>query len=67
MLVNACYWAVGVEGKIPDKSDVTIVGDYTPLPFRFRSALAPLITTLAAVYPAHRAASVDPITSLRHE
>jgi len=30
-------------------------------------ALAALITTLAAVYPAHRAASVEPITSLRHE
>ncbi len=30
-------------------------------------ALAALISTLAAVYPAHRAASVDPITSLRHE
>jgi putative ABC transport system permease protein len=30
-------------------------------------ALVTLITTLAAVYPAHRAASVDPITSLRHE
>jgi len=26
-----------------------------------------LITTLASVYPARRAASVDPITSLRHE
>jgi hypothetical protein len=35
MLVNACYWAVGMEGKIPDKSDVTIVGDCTPLPFSF--------------------------------
>ena len=35
MLVNACYWAVGMEGKIPDKSDVTIVGAYTPLPFGF--------------------------------
>jgi putative ABC transport system permease protein len=30
-------------------------------------ALATLITTLAAVYPAHRASAVDPITSLRHE
>ncbi len=29
--------------------------------------LAVLISTLAAVYPAHRAARVDPITSLRHE
>jgi len=35
MLVNACYWAVGIEDKIPDKSDVTFVGDYTPQPFGF--------------------------------
>ena len=35
MLVNACDWAVGIEDKIPEKSDVTIVGDYTPLPFGF--------------------------------
>ncbi len=35
LLVNACYWAIGIEGKIPEKSDVTIVGDYTPLRFGF--------------------------------
>jgi hypothetical protein len=35
MLVNACYWAVGLEDKIPAKSDVAIVGEYTPLPFGF--------------------------------
>ena len=35
LLVNACYWAVGIEEKIPEKSDVTIVGAYNPLPFGF--------------------------------
>jgi Trehalose utilisation len=35
MLVNASYWATGLETKIPDKSDVTIVGEYKPLPFGF--------------------------------
>ena len=35
MLVNACYWATGIEDKISEKSDVTIVGEYTPLPFGF--------------------------------
>ena len=37
LLVNACYWAIGIEAKIADKSDVTIVGEYTPCP----SASAP--------------------------
>jgi hypothetical protein len=35
MLVNACYWAVGLEDRIPEKSDVTIVGDFRPTPFGF--------------------------------
>ena len=35
MLVNACYWAVGLEDKIPEKSDVALVGDYSPSPFKF--------------------------------
>lgn len=30
VLVNACYWAVGLEDRIPTKSDVTIIGDYNP-------------------------------------
>ena len=34
MLVNACYWAVGLEDKIPDKSRVDIVGAYQPTPFK---------------------------------
>jgi hypothetical protein len=35
MLVNACYWAVGLEDKIPDKSAVDLVGEYRTLPFKF--------------------------------
>lgn len=35
LLVNASYWAVGLEDKIPEKSKVDLVGDYKPLPFRF--------------------------------
>ena len=34
LLVNACYWAVGQEGKIPAKSDVRLVGEYTPTAFK---------------------------------
>ena len=37
MIVNACYWAVGLEDKIPDKSDVEIVGTFKPTPFRFKN------------------------------
>ncbi len=35
LLVNACYWAAGLEEKIPEKSDVAIVGEFKPLPFGF--------------------------------
>jgi hypothetical protein len=35
MLVNACYWAVGLEDKIPEKSNVDLVGEYKPHPFKF--------------------------------
>ncbi len=34
MVVNACYWALGMEDKIPEKSNVELVGEYKPLPFR---------------------------------
>ncbi len=34
MLVNACYWCVGLEAKIADKSDVALVGDFKALPFK---------------------------------
>jgi len=35
MLVNACYWAVGLEDKIPEQTDAALVGKYTPSPFGF--------------------------------
>jgi len=38
LLVNACYWGVGMEEKIPEKSKVDIVGEYKPLPFKFNGA-----------------------------
>jgi type 1 glutamine amidotransferase len=34
LLVNACYWAVGLEDKIQAKANVDIVGEYKPTPFR---------------------------------
>jgi len=34
LLVNACYWAVGLENQIPAQSKVDIVGDFHPRPFR---------------------------------
>jgi hypothetical protein len=30
LLVNACYWGMGLEDKIPAKGDVTILGEYNP-------------------------------------
>ena len=35
LLVNAVYWAVGLEKKIPAGSNVDIIGHYKPLPFGF--------------------------------
>ncbi|HEV3144963.1 MAG TPA: ThuA domain-containing protein [Gemmataceae bacterium] len=34
LLVNACYWALGMDDKIAEKANVDIVGEYKPLPFR---------------------------------
>jgi hypothetical protein len=32
LLVNACYWCMGMEDKIPTKSKVDLVGEYDPTP-----------------------------------
>lgn len=34
-LVNACYWALGLQDKIPAQSNVDYVGDYEPTYFGF--------------------------------
>jgi D-alanyl-D-alanine carboxypeptidase/D-alanyl-D-alanine-endopeptidase (penicillin-binding protein 4) len=36
LVVNACYWAVGLEDKIPPKTTVDLVGEFKPTPFGFR-------------------------------
>jgi hypothetical protein len=35
LLVNATYWALGLEDQIPEKADVALVGPFEPLPFKF--------------------------------
>jgi hypothetical protein len=35
LLVNACYWALGLEDKLSAKANVDIVGEYRPRPFGF--------------------------------
>jgi hypothetical protein len=44
LLVNACYWGMGLEDKIPAKADVTILGPYDPVPIgfgKFKKGLRP--------------------------
>ncbi|HEX4131829.1 MAG TPA: ThuA domain-containing protein [Pirellulales bacterium] len=44
LLINASYWAVGLEDQIPEHANVDLVGDYEPLPFgfkKFREGLRP--------------------------
>lgn len=36
MVVNACYWAMGMEKQISARSNVDFVGDYTPSPIGLR-------------------------------
>ena len=35
LLVNACYWTVGLEDKIPAKANVDYVGEFKPTWFGF--------------------------------
>ena len=35
LMVNACYWAMGMETKIPARAEVGLVGEYDPTPIGF--------------------------------
>ncbi|MBM3968654.1 MAG: ThuA domain-containing protein [Planctomycetes bacterium] len=35
LIVNASYWCLSMEGKIPEKSKVDLVGDFKPMRFKF--------------------------------
>ena len=37
LVVNAVYWGLGMEDRIPEQSDVRIVGEYKPTSFGFSS------------------------------
>ncbi len=44
LLVNACYWCMGLEEKIPPKANVNLVGKYEPNPIHnggFKKKLKP--------------------------
>lgn len=44
LLVNACYWALGLEDEVAESSNVDIVGEYNPTMFgfgNFREGLKP--------------------------
>lgn len=36
LLVNAVYWAVGLENEIQPASNVQLIGEYNPSPFKFK-------------------------------
>ena len=36
LVVNACLWSLEMEDKIPEKSNVELVGEYKPTPFGFK-------------------------------
>ncbi|MFO0871542.1 MAG: ThuA domain-containing protein [Pirellulales bacterium] len=38
LLVNACYWALGLDDQIPARSNVELVGEFKPRNFSFNGA-----------------------------
>ena len=44
MIINACYWAVGLEDEISEDLDVDMVGDFEPTMYGFRKGKTAGIT-----------------------
>jgi type 1 glutamine amidotransferase len=69
MMVNACYWTLGLEDRIPARSDVRFVTPYHPTPFgfdRFVKGLRPADLRAAMTIPVADepdAASESPLPS----
>ncbi len=36
LIVNGCFWAVGLDNKIPERTNVTLVGEFQPTRFYFK-------------------------------
>lgn len=43
LLVNACYWACGLEAQVPEQAVVDVVGSFEPTPFGFGKAKPGLV------------------------
>jgi type 1 glutamine amidotransferase len=39
LIVNACYWATGMDQQIPEKNNVEIAGDYNPTAYGFKNGV----------------------------
>ena len=38
MIVNGCFWAAGLEARIPERTNVELVGEFKPTRFRFKKS-----------------------------
>jgi type 1 glutamine amidotransferase len=38
LLVNAAYWCVGLEQKVPERANVDLVGEFQPTEYGFKGA-----------------------------
>ncbi|MBI5853048.1 MAG: hypothetical protein HZB39_18720 [Planctomycetes bacterium] len=51
LVVNACYWAAGLEHAIPERTRVDPVGGYAPSPYGFGGHVAGITPAMLAIPP----------------